>query len=132
MYYALKMLDKFHIIKNHKVMHVHRERDILTDCKHPNIISLIGTFQDDANLYFIMEHGDHGDLNRMLRKLSMHASTCLCHSEQLPYDLAVFYCAEIVSALGYLHKKKIIHRDLKPENILINKHWHLKLVIVDI
>ena len=69
-YYALKMLDKFHIIKNHKVMHVHRERDILTDCKHPNIISLIGTFQDDANLYFIMEHGDHGDLNRMLRKLS--------------------------------------------------------------
>jgi serine/threonine protein kinase len=39
----------------------------------------------------------------------------------------LFYAAEIVLALGYLHQNGIIYRDLKPENILIGQDGHLKL-----
>jgi 3-phosphoinositide dependent protein kinase-1 len=46
----------------------------------------------------------------------------------LPIDLAVFYTAEIINTLEYLHNKGIIHRDLKPQNILICSNGHLKIV----
>jgi serine/threonine protein kinase len=40
---------------------------------------------------------------------------------------ARIYCAQIVSALHYLHSHDIIHRDLKPDNILIAANGQLKL-----
>lgn len=39
-----------------------------------------------------------------------------------------FYCAEITSALAYLHTEvDVVYRDLKPENILLDKDGHIKL-----
>jgi serine/threonine protein kinase len=38
-----------------------------------------------------------------------------------------FYCAELILALEYLHRKGIVYRDLKPENILIGSDGHLKI-----
>jgi serine/threonine protein kinase len=40
---------------------------------------------------------------------------------------AKFYCAQLISALEYIHSKNCIHRDLKPDNILIDKYGYVKL-----
>ena len=45
----------------------------------------------------------------------------------LSKQFALFYAAELVLALEYLHSINIIHRDLKPANLMIDSNCHLKL-----
>ena len=100
---------------------VFRERDLLKELTHPNIIKQYFTFQDDQNLYYVFEYANKGSLTKLISKLSMG-------DNRMSLDLVRFYLAEIVSALELMHSRNIIHRDLKPENILVADDWHLKIV----
>jgi len=40
----------------------------------------------------------------------------------------VFFSAEIINILEYLHSNKIAHRDMKPENLLLTDDYHLKCI----
>ena len=115
--YALKVINKYHLQKNNKTESAFRERDLLKELRHPNIIEQYSTFQDETNYYFVFEYASKGNLTRLVNKL-----------KKADESVARFYAAEILSALDYLHSKRIVHRDLKPENILISEGWHLKLV----
>ncbi len=42
-------------------------------------------------------------------------------------DVAHFYFAQLISAVGYMHSKGIAHRDIKPENILLSAEGDLKI-----
>lgn len=48
--YAVKKLDKAHIVKNDKVKYVMIERDALSRMNHPGIVKLYWTFRDSRSL----------------------------------------------------------------------------------
>ena len=76
--YALKCVDKIHIIKHDKIESVHREKEILMlSSGHPNIVKLECTFSDEANLYFLLEYVPNKTLSELLKHISKYfVNTC--------------------------------------------------------
>ncbi|KAG6973434.1 hypothetical protein JG688_00003530 [Phytophthora aleatoria] len=125
--FALKVIEKQRI-KRLRLRHqnifneINMEKDVLNRLRHPNIIRLYQTFQDDNNLYFLLDLLDGGEL----------LSHLLYEGRQLGLeeDLARFYLADVVNAVEYMHSNQVLHRDLKPENMVVCKDTggHLKLI----
>ncbi|CAH1795012.1 unnamed protein product [Owenia fusiformis] len=114
--YAIKVLDKQHIIRENKAQYVHREKSVLSKLNHPFFVKLYYTFQDKDRLYFVLSYAGRGELLDYIQKLGSFDENC-----------TRFYAAEVVSALEHLHGLGIIHRDLKPENILFNEQMHIQI-----
>lgn len=69
--YALKVLEKDHILKYDKIDSVFRERDLGQELSgHPNIVEFQATFQDADNLYFLLEYCSNGSLSGLLKYAS--------------------------------------------------------------
>lgn len=103
-FFAIKVLNKRHIIKEKKIKYVNVEKDVLNKLNHPFIIKLYYTFQDQDSLYFALELAKHGDLLRYIRKLG-----------HFDIPASKFYIAELILAVEHMHSKGVLHRDLKPE-----------------
>ena len=115
--YAIKVLDKRHIIKEKKVKYVNIEKDTLnrlTD--HPGVVRLYYTFQDEASLYFVLDLASGGELLGVLKKMTTFDEEC-----------TRFYGAQILDTIDYMHARGVIHRDLKPENVLLDSQMHVKI-----
>jgi protein kinase A len=74
-FYAIKVLKKAQVVKMKQVEHTNDERRMLSDVKHPFLITLWGTFSDWKNLYMVMDFVEGGELFSLLRKsgVSRHA-----------------------------------------------------------
>lgn len=114
--YAVKVLEKRHIIKENKVKYVTIEKDVLNTLKSKFVVRLYYTFQDQSSLYFVLEYCPNGDLLALVKKHGRFEA-----------DAAKFYGFEIALGLQHIHSRNILHRDLKPENILLDQNMHLKI-----
>ncbi len=70
---------------------------------NPWIVTLFYSFQDERNLYMVMEYLPGGDLMNLLMKEDIFTEAATRH-----------YMAELVMAISSVHELGYIHRDLKP------------------
>jgi 3-phosphoinositide dependent protein kinase-1 len=117
--YALKIVEKRFVTQRRKVQEVLRERSLLTELVHPNIVVLHSAFQDDRCLYFVLELGE------------MSLAEAIIRYGWFQEGPAQFYAAELVNALTFLRERGIAHRDMKPDNVLVMQNRHLKLIDFD-
>jgi serine/threonine protein kinase len=116
--YALKTFKKLTLMKNKQIKYIICELNILKQLSHPFIINLRFTFQTLQYVYLGLDYCPNHDLSHHL-----------LNEVTFPEDDAMFYTAEVLLAIQYLHEKhNIIYRDLKPENIMLDEQGHVKLV----
>jgi len=114
--YAMKVLNKKELVKQQEVKHILSERNVLIKNSSPFLVSLKFSFQTPEKLYLILDYVNGGELFYHLQK-----------ETAFDEERAKFYTAELVLALGHLHKYNIIYRDLKPENVLLDGTGHIAL-----
>ncbi|KAI9286196.1 hypothetical protein BC943DRAFT_359373 [Umbelopsis sp. AD052] len=114
--YALKYINKTKCIKMRAVDNIISERRLLEQIDYSLIVNLRYAFQDDENLFMVLDLMLGGDLRFHLERVGT-----------LPEDQVRFYAAELALGLNYLHRRRIVHRDLKPDNILLDENGHAHL-----
>ncbi|KAL7752790.1 hypothetical protein RI367_001792 [Sorochytrium milnesiophthora] len=114
--YALKYINKDKCIKMKAVENIIQERRLLEEISFPLICNLRFAFQDDENMFMIIDLMLGGDLR-------FHLDRQGCLKE----EVVKFYVAEVGLGLHYLHERKIVHRDLKPDNVLLCEKGHAHL-----
>jgi serine/threonine protein kinase len=105
---AIKIVKKKELTLKDKEM-LKREIEVLKVCQHPNIIKLEDIFENQENIFIVMELLTGGDLFTYLE----------AHKFRLSEDRARKIVHQIAIALYYLHNFGIAHRDIKPENVLM-------------
>lgn len=83
------------------------EAATMSQLKHPGIIEVYDTLEDQGCHFMVMEYFAGQSLKACLEKLQ----------PALPETLS--YLIQIAEALHYAHEQGIIHRDIKPENVLV-------------
>uniref|UniRef100_A0A3Q2CDT9 non-specific serine/threonine protein kinase n=1 Tax=Cyprinodon variegatus TaxID=28743 RepID=A0A3Q2CDT9_CYPVA len=115
--FAMKILNKWEMLKRAETACFREERDVLVNGDSQWITTLHYAFQDDNNLYLVMDYYVGGDLLTLLSKFE----------DRLPEEMAKFYLAEMVLAIDSVHQLHYVHRDIKPDNILLDMNGHIRL-----
>eukprot|EP00241_Pyramimonas_parkeae_P003309 CAMPEP_0114253224 /NCGR_PEP_ID=MMETSP0058-20121206/16271_1 /TAXON_ID=36894 /ORGANISM="Pyramimonas parkeae, CCMP726" /LENGTH=771 /DNA_ID=CAMNT_0001367241 /DNA_START=638 /DNA_END=2953 /DNA_ORIENTATION=+ len=120
---AIKRLNKHEMINRNKVHRVKVEEAVLNRVDHPFLPTMYAAFQTEKHLHFVLDLCTGGELYQLLlaqpnRRFAEHH--------------AMFFAAEVLLALQYLHLHGYIYRDLKPENILLTEQGHIVLTDFDL
>ncbi|KAM0028485.1 putative protein kinase RLK-Pelle-LRR-I-1 family [Helianthus debilis subsp. tardiflorus] len=99
------------------------ELQTLSNCKHPNIVSLLGFCHEDDEMILVLEYTSNGSLDDILRNSDKMTD--------LTWAQRIQICLDIARGLFYLHTslkdKQTIHWDIKSANILLNDSWVAKI-----
>lgn len=107
--FAVKKIDKSRTSAK-GLSQLYSEVETLSLLSHSNIVRLQEVFQDESQMFIVMEYVRGGELGKVLRRVGHF-------SEPVTRKM----CLNILLAIEYIHEKGIVHRDLKPANCLLTK-----------
>ena len=112
---AIKLIRRETVASNPtRLPKIYREISILRDLAHPNIVRLHEMVETERHIGIILEYASGGEL-----------FDYILNHRYLKDPAARRLFAQLVSGVGYLHKKGIVHRDLKLENLLLDQNRNI-------
>jgi len=108
---AVKQLDKAGLPRRGVTRRdVDREISLMQVCSHNNLLQLFDTFEDEKNIYAVLEYCEDGDFGDKLQERGMGITE----------QVAAEWMRQMCSGIRMLHTKRVCHRDIKPDNFLIS------------
>jgi serine/threonine protein kinase len=108
---AVKMLLNTGILNRRTIDYFMREARVLSQLRHPNLVSVLDFGQeDDGALFLVLEYIPGQTVEDLLER-----------EFPLAHDRVCRIMIQMTSALEEAHRHKIIHRDLKPANIRLEE-----------
>ncbi len=115
--YAIKVIDT---TKKNITWRYEREKQLLKEVDHTNIVRLLAVYTSPRAQYFVMELCTGGHLGYALKEAP---------SGRLDINTAKCYVTQIIHAVAHCHKNGICHRDIKLQNILLGAIYiHISLI----
>ncbi|KAK3983946.1 putative serine/threonine-protein kinase [Cladorrhinum sp. PSN332] len=112
---AIKLIKKDQLGSNpSRMAKIMREVAILKQLTHPNIVRLHKMEESERHYGIVLEYASGGEL-----------FDYILNHRYLKDNAARRLFAQLVSGVGYLHKKGIVHRDLKLENLLLDRNRNI-------
>lgn len=95
---------------NWSLTHFIDEAAILSELDHPNIVTVLTTFEAQGTAYYVMKPINGTELH-----LALPGPDKLTEQRLLPI------LRDLLDALEHLHEQKLLHRDIKVSNILLRR-----------
>lgn len=118
--FAVKCISKKTLHKLHAIKNLINEINIMRKVKHRNLTELYCVYEDDEQVYLVMEYLPYGNL---LKRVSGNGT--------LTEDKVKVFIRNLLQTVNYLHSRDIVHRDLKLENILMTDENSMDFKIID-
>jgi serine/threonine protein kinase len=121
-----KKNNKIYVIKaikdnNNRVL-IDREKNLLKNESHQNIIRYYSSFVENNINYFVLEFFDGEDLEHLSNKYKSENPP-----KYIPESLIIIILKGVINGLIYLHNRNIMHRDITPDNIMIDNNNVVKI-----
>ncbi len=112
---AIKLIRRETLGSNsNRLAKIYREIHILRGLDHPNIVRLHEMVETERHIGIILEYASGGEL-----------FDYILNHRYLKDGPARKLFAQLISGVGYLHKRGIVHRDLKLENLLLDRNKNI-------
>ncbi|NWT09617.1 ST32A kinase, partial [Vireo altiloquus] len=107
--YAMKYMNKQKCVERNEVRNVFKELQIMQGLEHPFLVNLWYSFQDEEDMFMVVDLLLGGDLRYHLQQ-----------NVRFQEGTVKLFICELVLALDYLQSRHIIHRSARPRPSLLH------------
>ncbi|KAI8067576.1 kinase-like domain-containing protein [Gongronella butleri] len=114
--FAVKVVSKQSLWNRKYLTKMHAEILIHGRMQHDHVVQFYNCFEDDRNIYLIIELCSNKSLAEMLKM-----------RRRLTEPEVRFFMIQLLDACDYIHSQQVVHRDIKLSNVFLDENMNVKL-----